>query len=248
MQEHTPERIVSLVPSLTEYMIDLGLKDHLAGRTRFCVEPDGEVDDIPIIGGTKNPNIDEIKALEPDLIIANKEENRKEHIEELAGFTNVYLSEITSVDDALITLHELGRELGVPDSAEKIVDGIMTQLEQRPDEPETTAAYLIWREPWMAVGDQTYIHDVLEKWNVTNVFGYKERYPEITFEHLELLEPDLILLSSEPYPFKQKHVEELEKTFDQSRILLVDGTWFSWYGSRMEWAFKQLNTWRKAIA
>jgi len=247
MQNKQPG-IVSLVPSLTELLIDLCLKDNLRGRTRFCVEPTEKVSDIPIVGGTKNPDIEHIKNQHPDLVIANKEENRKEDIEALESFCEVYLSDIASIEDALITINELGKKLNVADRATQITREIMHLLDEQPNEQPLQTAYFIWKDPWMTVGKDTYIHDVMQRWNLTNVFGYKKRYPQVTFEHIDYLEPELILLSSEPYPFKEEHVKIVEEKYDKARVILVDGRWFSWYGSGMIDSFKQLNTWRKAIS
>lgn len=242
------QRIVSLVPSLTELVIDLGLNKELAGRTRFCVHPKDEVEKIDIIGGTKNPRLDKIRELNPDYIIANKEENRKEHIEELQQDFNVKLTDIATIEDALITIHELGKELGVGEKAAKLVSAIQQVLEQRPDEPSLRTAYLIWKNPWMSIGRDTYIHDVMTHWKLDNVFRHKDRYPKTTLQNLAKLNPELILLSSEPYPFKEKHIAEVEEACPQARVLLVEGEWFSWYGSHMLHSFQRLNVWRKAIA
>ena len=240
--------IVSLVPSLTELLFDFGLEDQLLGRTRFCIKPKEKASKIPIIGGTKNPNIERIRQLRPNLIIANKEENRKEDIEKLESICEVYVSNIATIEDALITINELGNTLDVAKTASGIIQKIMNLLDERPDEQPLQTAYFIWKNPWMTVGHDTYIHDVMQRWNLTNVFGYKSRYPEVTFEHVDYLEPELILLSSEPYPFKNKHIDLVKAQYDNARILLVDGRWFSWYGSGMIDCFRQLNTWRKAIS
>lgn len=242
------QRIISLVPSLTELIIDLGLKEKVVGRTRFCIHPEKEVTDIPIIGGTKNPRLDKIRDRNPDYIIANREENRREHVEELARDFEIDVTDIATIEDALITIHTVGTKLGVSARAERLIQQIQQQLDRRPDEPERTVAYLIWKEPWMTVGNDTYIHDVLSHWNLVNVFGDKVRYPKITLDELQGRNPDLILMSSEPYPFKEKHTQITEKASPGSRTLLVDGAWFSWYGSHMKHAFSRLNIWRKAIA
>lgn len=242
------ERIISLVPSLTELLIDLGLKDRLYGRTRFCVHPEEEVGDIPIVGGTKSPHTDKIREHNPDLIIANKEENEKEHIDELQWKYEVMVTDINTIEDSLITIHEIGQKLEVQEEADKLASEITDLLDKRPEEPPLMAAYLIWRNPWMAVGKDTYINDVMHHWNLHNVFSDKVRYPEIKLEELGKKRPHVILLSSEPYPFKEKHIEEIEEYSPGSEVLLVNGEWFSWYGSRMKTAFQKLNTWRKAIA
>ncbi len=241
-------RIVSLVPSLTELLIDMGLKQQLVGRTRFCIKPADEVGDIPIMGGTKNPRLDKIYESAPDLVIANKEENRKEHIEELKNVTEVDVTDIASIEDALITIHELGLKLGTPGRAKQLINKINSALDQRPEEPSQRAAYFIWKDPYMTVGRNTYIHSVMEHWNLVNVFGDLSRYPKVTFGDIQARQPELLLLSSEPFPFKEKHLSAFENAFPDARILLVDGEWFSWYGSRMASSFQQLNVWRKAIA
>jgi ABC-type Fe3+-hydroxamate transport system substrate-binding protein len=242
------QRIVSLVPSLTELLIDLDLARHLVGRTRFCVHPKGKVANIPVVGGTKNPRLDKIHEVEPDYILANKEENRREDILELQKDYHVQLTDITTIEDAMITIHELGLELGVPEQARHLNDQLSHALENRPEEPPLRTAYLIWKDPWMTVGRDTYIHDVMKHWGLTNVFGGWMRYPKITFYDIARQHPDLILLSSEPYPFKEKHLSEFETAFPQARVLLVEGEWFSWYGSHMLHSFSRLNVWRKAIA
>lgn len=242
------QKIVSLVPSLTELIMEFGLKSSLAGRTRFCVELADEVEDIPIVGGTKNPRLDKIEEIDPDLVIANKEENRKEDISYLQQLTEVELTDIRSVEDAMITIHQLGSRLEVPEQANQLNSRINTLIEQRPDEKPLQTIYLIWREPWMSVGHDTYIHDVMQQWNLTNATGYAARYPTLTLGEMQNLQPELILLSSEPFPFKEKHIDEIAPHFPDTRILTVNGRWFSWYGSRMTHSFEKLNTWRKAIS
>lgn len=241
-------RIISLVPSLTELLIDLGLKEQLVGRTRFCVHPKEEVEDIPIIGGTKNPRLDKIKKANPDYIVANREENKKEHIEELSEECKVNVTDIATIEDALITMHELGKELGAEKESNKLIEQINEVLNDIPDEPPLRTAYFIWKDPYMTVGSDTYIHNVMEHWKLQNVFSDKRRYPKVNFYDVADKEPELILLSSEPYPFKEKHLSEFEEAFPNARVLLAEGEWFSWYGSHMLHSFKRLNIWRKAIA
>ena len=241
-------RIISLVPSLTELLIDLGFKEQLKGRTRFCVHPKDEVEDIPIIGGTKNPRLDKIRKANPDYIIANKEENKKEHIEELSQECQVNVTDIATIEDALITMHEIGKELGAEKKSEELIEQINEVLNDIPDEPPLRTAYFIWKDPYMTVGHDTYIHNVMEHWKLKNVFSDKKRYPKVNFYDVAEKEPELILLSSEPYPFKEKHLSEFEQAFPNARVLLAEGEWFSWYGSHMLHSFQRLNIWRKAIA
>lgn len=242
------ERIISLVPSLTELLIDLGLEEQLVGRTRFCVHPKDKVEDIPIIGGTKNPRLDKIRDAIPDYILANKEENKKEHIDALRDDFTINVTDISTIEDALITIHELGKELGAVNESEKLIRQINEALDDIPDEPPLRTAYLIWKDPYMTVGNNTYIHNVMKHWNLENVFGDKTRYPKVTFYDITEKAPELILLSSEPYPFKEKHLAEFEEAFPDTRILLAEGEWFSWYGSHMLHSFRRMNVWRKAIA
>jgi len=241
-------RIVSLVPSLTELLVDLGLKHKLVGRTRFCIHPKEKVSDIPVVGGTKNPRLDKIRQANPDLVIANKEENRREDITSLMDDFSVELTEIATIEDALITIQGLGQKLKVKERAGRLIARIQDRLGERPGESELRTAYLIWKDPWMTVGSDTYIHDVLQHWNLSNIFNSQTRYPRLELKELRHYNPDLILLSSEPYPFREKHLPQVEHMCPSARVLLVEGEWFSWYGSHMEHAFERLNIWRKAIS
>lgn len=244
-----PAKIISLVPSLTELLFDLGLGERVAGRTRFCIHPQAFITDVPIVGGTKNPDLDKIRTIEPDLIIANREENRKEDIEQLQedGF-NVMVTEVGTIEEALFVIHDIGWTCGVQDKAKNLIQNIQDQLAKTAPFTERTAAYLIWRDPWMSVGCDTYIHSVMEHYHLHNVFSDTTRYPKLTLHEISLKKPDLILLSSEPYPFKEKHIKEVGDVCSGSDILLVNGEWFSWYGSRMLTAFKKLNTFRKLMS
>ncbi|MEQ8524082.1 helical backbone metal receptor [Gracilimonas sp.] len=240
------KRIVSLVPSLTELLVDLGLKDQLIGRTRFCIHPKG-IEEIEIIGGTKNPNLEKIVELEPDFILTNKEENRKEDVELLEKYAPVRVTEIDSIQDAILEISSLGEVLGVKEQAGVLVKKITALLNDRPAKPPLSVAYFIWKDPWMTVGNDTYIHDVLHKYGLDNVYGLHKRYPKTTLKEVAELQPELLLLSSEPYPFKEKHIDEIKAVCPQSEIKLVNGEWFSWYGSRMIKAFSHLNKWRASL-
>ncbi|WP_340105130.1 helical backbone metal receptor [Rhodohalobacter sp. 8-1] len=243
-----PKSIVCLVPSLTELLFDLGLGDRLAGRTRFCIHPEGKVENVPIVGGTKNPRLDKIFEIKPELVIANHEENQKEDIEELAGSLDVMVTDIKTIEDALLTIYDIGKRCGVAAEADALIKKIRTEMNNVPAEPQQSAAYFIWREPWMTIGHDTYIHSVLTHWNLENVYGEQTRYPKTSLIELAKKNPELILLSSEPYPFKEKHRDEVEAACPDSRVLMVNGEWFSWYGSRMLIAFRRLNSFRKAIS
>lgn len=243
-----PKKIVSLVPSLTELLFDLGLGERVVGRTRFCIHPEGRVDDIAIVGGTKNPNLDKVRAIEPNLIVANREENRKEDIELLQedGF-NVMVTEISTIEEALFVIHDIGWTCEVQDEAKHLIQNIQAELAKTVTYPEITAAYLIWRDPWMSIGHDTYIHSVMEHFHLQNVFSVATRYPKTSLHEISLKKPSMILLSSEPYPFKEKHIKEVGGVCGGSDILLVDGEWFSWYGSRMLHSFQKLNAFRRIL-
>ncbi|MFN1834863.1 helical backbone metal receptor [Balneola sp. MJW-20] len=247
MSDQNNQRIVSLVPSLTELLYDLGLSDQVVGRTRFCIHPKGPIEKIEIIGGTKNPNIDKIRELNPDLIIANKEENRKEDVCALRNFTKVLVTQIESPEDALREIKRIGRATGKLQEVEIMTDKIQSMLPSESDYESVSAAYLIWRDPWMSVGNDTYIHHIMELFGLKNIFGTQSRYPVTQDEELLSLQPELILLSSEPYPFKEKHIAELKQILPGSVIKLVDGEWFSWYGSRMLKALPELRQWREEL-
>lgn len=247
MPELPYQRIISLVPSLTELLFDLGLEDQLIGRTRFCIHPENKVNEVEIIGGTKNPRLDKIVEMEPDFILANKEENRKEDIEDLESYADVMVTDILTIEDALMEISSIGMKLGVSDKARQVVQTITKLLSSKPDSTPISTAYLIWKDPWMTVGNDTYIHDVLKTYGLQNVFGAEERYPKLTLEKLSAKRPELILLSSEPYPFKEKHLTEIQTACPHSKVKLVNGEWFSWYGSRMVPSFEALNKWRQHI-
>lgn len=225
-------RIVSTVPSQTELLFDLGLKDHIVGRTRFCIHPQPEVKLLPDIGGTKKLKLEMIRSLQPDLIIANKEENEKSDIESLMHDIPIYLSDVEDVASATSMIQDVGALTGRETEAQVLVDSIDRGFKEL-TRFSGSVAYLIWYQPYMASGAGTYIDHMLKKLGFTNVLAPQERYPEVSLELLQEMAPDIVMLSSEPFPFKQKHVEELEKALPNTKVALVDGEMFSWYGSRM---------------
>jgi len=237
---HPPKRIVSLVPSITELLYDLGLFEHIVGRTKFCIHPIETLRIVPKIGGTKNVNFDRVAALKPDLIIANKEENDKTQIEELSQHFPVWISDIANFSEAMEMIEQLGRILAKKAEALKIIEDSTQLLQQLKLQKKQRAAYLIWQNPYITIGKDTYIHDMLHHAGYENVFGEQTRYPIFTLEELQVHQPEVILLSSEPFPFKQKHIEELAVTFPNTSIRLVDGEAFSWYGTRFLKTFEQL--------
>ncbi len=235
-----PKRIISLVPSITELLYDLGLVDALVGRTKFCVHPKEALQSVPKIGGTKNVNIDRVIALQPDLIIANKEENEQAKIEQLSQHFPVWISNIADFSEAMNMIISLGAILAKEKAAQKIITDSTYLLKKLQSTQKQKAAYLIWQKPYMTIGRDTYIHDMLSHAGYENVFGEQTRYPSFTLEELKARQPDIILLSSEPFPFKQKHIDELAVIFPTTPIQLVDGEAFSWYGTRFLKTFEQL--------
>lgn len=230
----TPNRIISLVPSQTELLFDLGLDKEVVGITKFCIHPEIWFRSKPRVGGTKQVKMEIIHQLEPDLIIANKEENVKAQIEELAGKYPVWTSDIHNLEDALVMIRDIGLITGKQAMANRIAEQIeegFTTLTVPGHRLRT--AYLIWKDPYMTVGNDTFIHCMLETAGFDNVFSERKRYPAISIDDLKKSGCELLLLSSEPYPFQQKHMDELQQQLPDTRILLADGEMFSWYGSRL---------------
>lgn len=242
---HPPQKIISVVPSQTELLHYLGLESEVIGITKFCIHPKEWHQNKIRVGGTKNLNIDLIKKLQPDLIIANKEENEKQQIEELAKDFNVWITDVNNLEDALLMISDIGEITGKTNEASTLTTEIKTNFSKlQIKNSKLPTAYLIWQKPYMTVGGDTFINDMMKHCGLQNIFADKVRYPEITFEQLSTNDCQLILLSSEPYPFKQKHVEKLQQLLPGKKIILVDGEMFSWYGSRLLFApeyFKQLS-------
>lgn len=228
-----PQRIISLVPSITELIADLGLKNKLIGRTKFCIHPKETLQEVAKIGGTKQIHFDQIVALDPDLIIANKEENDQTQVEQLAEHFPVWISDVPNFPSALEMILKLGRLLNVAEKAHEIVQQSQQKMIELLPQQSKRAAYLIWRKPYMTVGNDTYIHDMLRRTGYENVYGDQTRYPQFELEDLKQRKPEAILLSSEPFPFREKHISELREVFPNIPIKLVDGEAFSWYGTRL---------------
>jgi ABC-type Fe3+-hydroxamate transport system substrate-binding protein len=229
----SPRRIVSVVPSQTELLYDLGLDQEVCGITRFCIHPQEWFRDKQRVGGTKQLHLDKIIALKPELIIANKEENTREQITALAELFPVWISDISNLDQALYMITELGHITGRQDKAHALRHGISAGFQELQAFPARSCAYLIWRDPWMTVGNDTFIHDMLNRCNLTNVYADCTRYPATGIDELQRRNPELVLLSSEPYPFKEQHIAEVRAVLPAADIRLVDGELFSWYGSRL---------------
>ncbi len=227
-----PMRIISLVPSLTELLVDLGLENKLIGITKFCVHPGHIKKSKTIVGGTKNYRFEIIDTLNPDLIIGNKEENDRDGIEKLAEKYPVWLSDIVSLEDNYQMIGEIGKITGTENRAEELIRQIRSNF-QLPIPKKGTCIYLIWDNPILAAGKNTFIDALLETAGFENLIN-STRYPNLDKEELQSLAPDFLLLSSEPYPFSQKNIVFFQSILPNTQIRLVDGELFSWYGSRLK--------------
>lgn len=245
-----PRRIVSLVPSQTELLADLGLGERVVGITKFCVRPQAWFQEKQRVGGTKTLDFAKIEALQPDLLIGNKEENERAQIEHLAEKHPVWMSDIHTLADALNMIRGLGQLTGTSSEAETMAQKIETgfaALRPPTNRQLPTVAYFIWRKPYMAAGSGTFIHEMLGWAGFENVFADRARYPEITAAELATARPDVLLLSSEPYPFAEKHVAAFREICPAAKIRVVDGELFSWYGSRLLHAPEYFQRLRKEI-
>ncbi|WP_379964745.1 ABC transporter substrate-binding protein [Epilithonimonas sp. UC225_85] len=225
-------KVISLVPSITETLFDLGLSsDEIIGRTKFCIHPKELVKTVEIIGGTKNLNIDKIRSLKPDLIIANKEENVKEQVEELMKDFKVLVTNVETLEDNYYLIKQLGHILGKEEKAQFFNLKTYEAFDIPKPENKLKVAYLIWKDPYMTVGGDTFISRILEELGFQNLFKDQKRYPEVQLEDLRAA--NLIFLSSEPFPFKEKHIAGIQDICIDQKIMIVDGEAFSWYGSHL---------------
>lgn len=229
-----PKRIISLVPSQTELLFELELDQEIIGITKFCIHPRDKFKTKPKVGGTKKLNMKMIRELKPDLIIGNKEENEQSQIEELMNEFPVWMSDINELADAVGMITGIGKLTGKSQQAElisfKIMEGF--NMLNQSAKSNQTVAYFIWKDPFMVAGRNTFIHDILNKAGYEN-FTKQDRYPVMSMDEIKKSNPDLVFLSSEPYPFKDVHVVELKSILPSAKVMVVDGEMFSWYGSRL---------------
>ncbi|QQS30621.1 MAG: ABC transporter substrate-binding protein [Sphingobacteriales bacterium] len=231
-----PRRIVSLVPSQTELLNYLGLDEEVVGITKFCIHPGSWLKTKTKVGGTKNFSLEKIIQLNPDLVIGNKEENILEGISILEKKVPVWMSDISNLSEALWMIRTIGNITCQSEKANELATKIEAEASVlSKSEKKFRVLYLIWQNPFMAAGHQTFINDLL-----TNVCGFENalppeltRYPQLSENDMKTCRPDLVLLSSEPYPFKQKHIPAIQMILPHTRILPVNGEMFSWYGSRL---------------
>lgn len=230
-----PRRIVSVVPSQTELLSSLGLDEEVVGITKFCIHPEHWFRSKVRVGGTKKLNIEIIRSLNPDLIIANREENTKEDIDALSGDIPVWISDIKTLDDALGMITGIGKIVNREKKSIELANEIRSGFDKLKADgiPTITCIYLIWKNPYMAAGGDTFISDLLERTGFKNLLRMEKRYPELSIKQISEINPQVIFLSSEPFPFKKKDAEELEKLNMGMKIMCVDGEMFSWYGSRL---------------
>lgn len=247
-----PQRIVSLVPSQTELLFDLGLENEIIGVTRFCIHPVEKITHKTKVGGTKNFQIEKIKSLNPDLIIGNKEENYQEGIAELKQNFPVWMSDIYTLDDAYTMMNAIGGITNKQTEAQSIVSQIQSDFKElsiiNHQLSIRSCAYFIWRKPYMVAASSTFIDHMLGIFGVRNVFAGRSRYPEVSSEQIAAQKPDLIFLSSEPYPFSERHIDEFKHICPDARVIIVDGELFSWYGSRLKHTAAYFEQLRKLLS
>lgn len=244
--KQTPKRIISLVPSQTECLFELGLEDAIVGITKFCVHPFHFKSTKIIVGGTKQIKFEKIKALQPDIIIANKEENTLEIVKELEQICPVWVTDIITIEDNLKMISDFGIIFNKRTAAQKWIDKIQFAWDDFnrfiKDKPNYKVAYFIWANPYMVAAGDTFINTLLKLNNFINIYDnnpkYEGRYPEVIFQKMRIQgDPELLFLSSEPYPFKDEHAFELGRHSHHARTVFVDGEMFSWYGTRLFKAF-----------
>ncbi|MEK4487625.1 helical backbone metal receptor [Psychrobacillus sp. FSL H8-0484] len=234
-----PKRIVSICPAITETLFALGLESEIVGRTKYCIFPEGIVENVAIVGGTKEVNEGKIRDLQPDLILAEKEENTEAIVQALEQIAPVFVLEVRSIKEAYRFIHTLGFLTNKEQVAERLIDSCKAVFPS-PHVQSGNAAYVIWRKPYMVVGRTTYINDILHTLGLHNPFAKEvSRYPTVTKEELADANLDVLLLASEPFPFQQKHIAEFQAFLPNTKIVLVEGEMF-WYGARMETAGEYL--------
>lgn len=230
---YPPKKIISLAPAITQTMYHLSLTKEIVGRTRFCIHPKKEIHNAINIGGTKDIKLERIRCLNPDLIIAEKEENTKEIVETLDQYFPVFVFEVQSVKDALMMVKDLGDVTARQQLAKKLAENITKSLEKLPKVEPKRVAYMIWKRPYMVVGQNTYIDSLLNYIGWKNSFATsKDRYPMITIDELKKAELDYLFLATEPYPFNESDVLTMEKKLANVRVKIIDGEMF-WYGAQM---------------
>ena len=234
----TPKRIISLVPSQTELLFELGLESNIVGITKFCVHPYHFKSTKKIVGGTKKVHYEKIRLLKPDIIICNKEENTLEIVEALRKIAPVWVTNIITIEGNFQMIKDFGQLFNCRTEAQKWNDKLAFALTEFQtfikDKPIQKVAYYIWKNPYMVAGSDNYINEILKLNRFQNIYTDKGRYPEVEIRKMRLEgDPELVLLSSEPYPFKDEDAFEIGRYTHHAKVIFVDGEMFSWYGSRL---------------
>ncbi len=226
-----PQKIISLVPSISETFAHVGLQKSLVGITKFCIHPHELYTGVKKIGGTKNPKVHQMKLLQPDFIIANKEENKEEDITILREMTQVYVSDISTINHLIAFFNDMEAIFQNGNFA-----CLIPHLEKIASFEETmklNVCYLIWKNPWMTVGNDTFIHFMLHKFGFNNIFKNQTRYPIVSLDDIRALKPDVVFLSSEPYPFKKSELQHISQILPECKVVFINGEMCSWYGTRL---------------
>jgi ABC-type Fe3+-hydroxamate transport system substrate-binding protein len=239
--DNSPKRIVSLVPSITELLFDLGLDEKIKGCTKYCVHPKPQIEKVEKVGGPKDFDLNKIRALEPDLIIAVKEENNKDLVLEIAKEYPLVVFDITNIESALGSIKTIGKITTKEKEANQLCLNIERELDKinKAIVAKKSACYLIWNKPMMTINSNTFISEMMAQAGFENAFSQLDsEYSVISKKDVINVKPEYILLSSEPFSFTEKHRIEYQKQFPDSKVVLVDGEMFSWYGSRILKAFE----------
>jgi ABC-type Fe3+-hydroxamate transport system substrate-binding protein len=245
---HTPLSVVCLVPSLTETLCDLGHEASLVGITTFCVFPPKLRGQKVSVGGTKKVNMSKLKKLQPDLIIANQEENTQEMVKDLSEFVTVWVTNIATISDCFEVIESMGTLFNKRTEAQQWIHKIQynrSNYLMRFSGNHLKVIYFIWAKPYMAAASGTFIHFMLNDIGFVNTLSNQSRYPVLDPTDIEKLDPDLVLLSSEPYEFTDEEAFEIGRYTHHAKTVFVDGTYFSWYGTRLAKSydyFEQLMT------
>lgn len=244
-------KIISLVPSLTELLVDLGLEENIVGITKFCIHPKNLRKDKVVVGGTKNIHLEKVKALQPDFILCNKEENTKEIVEHCSKIATTHVSDICTIKDIIALITYYGTLFSCEEKAFTLIEELQDKIKDFKryikDKPTLKVVYFIWKNPWMIAANNTFIHHLLELNKLENCYKNKSRYPEIALEDLKTKEIDAILLSSEPFPFKEENSLDFKNYTENTKVVLVNGEYFSWYGSRLLKAFDYFQVLRERL-
>jgi len=236
--ETTPKRVVSLVPSQTELLCDLALENEVVGITRYCVHPYHLKSTKTIVGGTKKIDVERIKSLKPDFILCNKEENMYNFLPKLESIAPIYFSDVNTIEDSISLIKDLGKILNRRTESNNLIEKLNFKLNDFKsfieNQPVRKVAYFIWGKPYMVAANDTFINEMLKLNKFENIYAFMSRYPKVEIDAIRYNgDPDVIILSSEPFPFKDHHAFEIGSYTNRAATVFADGEMFSWFGSRM---------------